>query len=423
MAAMLELRHILRRTGSAGRPAVSRSRRAATGTFRKCAPGARRRRAWVLTAVLLWPGLAAAAAVPTPASSASRSAAAAQAGKDNAKLLDIATLEGVRSNSLIGYGLVVGLDGTGDQRQTLFTIQTLANVLKRMGVQFNASQAQTYNTAAVFVTAQLPPFARPGTRINVTVSSIGDAKSLEGGLLLMTPLMGPNGVTYADAQGAVTLGGYLAGGGGNSVKLNQSNVGIIPDGGIVERSLAVNLDATMHLNLLLRHPDFLTAVDAARAINAKLGRAAAVAVDSRCIRVTRGTQSVPDLMAQIEEVSVPVHNPATVVVDERTGTVVLGQNVTLGPVSILHGDLAIEISTRYQVSQPPPFSQGKTIVVPKTQVQAQETPTRRISLAAGATVQDLVRGLHAIGATARDIVAILQALQAQGALHARLKVI
>ncbi|MGH9534887.1 MAG: flagellar basal body P-ring protein FlgI [Terriglobales bacterium] len=356
------------------------------------------------------------AAVPTPATAPPASA--------EAKLLDIATLEGVRSNSLLGYGLVVGLDGTGDQRQTLFTIQTLANILKRMGVEFNAAQAQTYNTAAVFVTAQLPPFARPGTRIDVTVSSIGDAKSLEGGLLLLTPLMGPDGVTYADAQGAITLGGYLAGGGGNSVKVNQSDIGIVPNGGVVERGLAVQLGNLKDLNLLLRRPDFLTAVDAARAINAKLGRDAAVAVDSRCIRIHRGAQSVPDLMAEIEEVSVPVHTPATVVVDERTGTVVLGQNVTLGAVSILHGDLAIEISTRYQVSQPPPFSSGgKTIVVPQTQVQAQETPTRRISLAAGATVQELVRGLHAIGATSRDIVGILQALEAQGALHARLEVI
>lgn len=368
-----------------------------------------------MAAWLLLLAVPAAAARPTPAAPA--------AAPVEAKLLDIASLEGVRSNSLIGYGLVVGLDGTGDQRQTLFTIQTLANVLKRMGVQFNTAQAQTYNTAAVFVTAQLPPFARPGTRIDVTVSSIGDAKSLEGGLLLLTPLMGPDGTTYADAQGAITLGGYMAGGGGNSVKINQSNIGIIPNGGIVERGLQVNLDASPDLNLLLRHPDFLTAVDAAQAINRRLGRKAAVALDSRCIQIARGGEPMPELMAEIEQVSVPVHNPARVVVDERTGTVVMGQNVTLGPVSILHGDLAIEISTQYQVSQPPPFSQGRTVVVPKTQVQAQETPTRRITLAAGATVQDLVRGLHAIGATARDIVGILQALEAQGALHARLEVI
>lgn len=378
--------------------------------------GAARPGAALLLALLLAP-LGARAATPTPGQ------ASAAAPRGQAKLLDIATLEGVRSNALIGYGLVVGLDGTGDQRQTLFTIQTLANVLKRMGVQFNTTQAQTYNTAAVFVTAQLPPFARSGTRIDVTVSSIGDAKSLEGGLLLLTPLRGPDGVTYADAQGAITLGGYAAGGGGNSVKVNQSNIGIIPNGGVVERGLAVNLAATPDLDLLLRHPDFLTAVDAAQAINRRLGRPAAVALDSRCIQIARGNESVPALMADIEQVSVPVHNPATVVVDERTGTVVLGQNVTLGPVSILHGDLVIEISTQYQVSQPPPFSPGQTVVVPKTQVQAQETPTRRITLAAGATVQNLVRGLHAIGATSRDIVGILQALEAQGALHARLEVI
>lgn len=363
--------------------------------------------------LLLTALLAGGATAPTPAVA------------NTVRLLDIAGIEGVRANSLIGYGLVVGLNGTGDQRQSIFTTQTLANVLRRMGVQYDTTQVQTHNTAAVFVTAQLPPFARPGTKIDVTVSSIGDAKSIEGGLLLLTPLLGPDGVVYADAQGPLTLGGYSAGQNGNSVRVNQANVAIIPNGGIVERGVDVNLDGMKTLRLLLNRPDFETAHNAAAAINAAIGSNVAQAVDSRCIAVTPPQgQSVPDLLARLEDVPVTLHAAAKVVVDERTGTIVLGQAVTLGAVSILHGDLAIEISTRYQVSQPAPFSpQGQTVVVPQTQVSAAETPTRHIELGAGATVEDLVRGLQAANASARDIVAILQALEAAGALHGELEVI
>lgn len=351
--------------------------------------------------------------------------ARAAAGNGSARLMDIAGVEGVRSNSLVGYGLVVGLNGTGDQRQSIFTTQTLANVLRRMGVQYDTSQVQTHNTAAVFVTAQLPPFARPGTRIDVTVSSIGDAKSIEGGLLLLTPLLGADGAVYADAQGALTLGGYSAGQNGNAVRVNKSNVALIPNGGIVERGIDVDLARMKTLRLLLNHPDFATAHDAAAAINAAFGGDVAHAVDSRCIAVAPPAgESIPDILAKLEDVPVTMHERARVVVDERTGTIVLGQRVTLGAVSILHGDLAIEITTRFQVSQPESFSaQGQTVVVPQTQLSAAETPTRRIELGAGATVEDLVRGLQAANASARDIVAILQALQAAGALHADLEVI
>lgn len=381
-----------------------------------------------LATALLAPAVCCAAlAPPLPAATSAGMPAPVPATVpvSTARLLDIAGIEGVRSNSLVGYGLVVGLNGTGDQRQSLFTIQTLANVLRRLGVQYDVTQVQMHNTAAVFVTAQLPPFARPGTRLDVTVSSIGDAKSIEGGLLLLTPLLGPNGVVYADAQGALTMGGFSAGANGNSVGVNKANIGIIPDGGIVERGVDVNLSGMKTLNLLLHQPDFATAASAVDAINSALGAPDAHAVDSRCIAVTPPAGvSVPVLLARIEDLPVVVHARAEVVVDERTGTIVLGQNVTLGAVAILHGNLSIQISTQYQVSQPSPFSTGgQTTVVPKTDVKATESPTGTIQLPVGATVADLVRGLQAMNASARDVVAILQALQAAGALHADLKVI
>ena len=340
---------------------------------------------------------------------------------------DITTVAGVRDNMLIGYGLVVGLQGTGDRIQTHFTTQTLGNVLEKMGVQISPSQVMTENVAAVFVTATLPPFARPGMHIDVTVSSTGDARSLAGGLLLLSALHGPDGTIYAEAQGPVTVGGFSAGGGANQVRVNQTNVGIIPAGGIVERDTAVDLSDLKQLSLLLREPNFITAQGIASAINAALPGASAHAVDSREVDVhwpAASTSSIPEFMAKVESLSVGVTPPARVVIDERTGTIVIGSQVQLGPVSILHGDLAIQVQTTYQVSQPAPFSKtGKTVVVPQTQVNANDAPASQITLPPGATVQDLVNGLQAIGATARDIVSILRAIKAAGALEAQLVVI
>ncbi|HYH00174.1 MAG TPA: flagellar basal body P-ring protein FlgI [Terriglobales bacterium] len=339
---------------------------------------------------------------------------------------DLAQIEGVRENSLIGYGMVVGLNGTGDRRQTMFSTQTLANILDRMGVQIPTGAVRVNNVASVFVTASLPAFARPGTRVDVTVSSIGDAKSLEGGLLLLTPLHAADGQVYAAAQGPLTLGGYTAGVQGNSKQVNHPTVARIPMGGVVERENVVDLARLPHLSLLLADADFGVARDIVRAINIEFRKDVARAVDSRRIDLDRdaiGADGLPAAIARLESLQVAVHPKARVVVNERTGTVVIGSDVRLSPVSILHGNLSIEVSTEFRPSQPAPFSQGETVVIPQPRVRAQESPIRRIELTDGASVEQLVSGLQTIGATARDVVAILQAIKAAGALQAELEVI
>jgi len=365
-------------------------------------------------------------AFATLAACASGAAGAVDSGR-GAQIKDITTIEGVRDNPLVGYGVVVGLNRTGDSQQTVFSTQTLANLLQRMGVQVPATSIRVNNMAAVFVTAELPPFARPGMTIDVTVSSAGDAKSLAGGLLLMTPLKSADGTVYAVAQGALTLGGYSAGGGGNSKTVNHLTVGRVPAGGIVERDTSLDLSTMTRLSLLLRDPDFSAARDVAAAINKEMGKEVARAVDSRRVDVlgiTATVGAVPELMARIGSLPVSVHPPAKVVINERTGTVVMGSTVTLSACSILHGNLAIQISTTYQVSQSTAFSSGGTTeVVPQVQVQATDTPAQLIQLKEGATVEELVRGLQTLGAGARDIVSILQAIKAAGALEAELEVL
>ena len=338
---------------------------------------------------------------------------------------DVATVEGVRDNPLVGYGLVVGLNGTGDRRQTMFTIQTLANALQRMGVQIPTGTARVNNVAAVFVTASLPAFARPGTRLDITVSSIGDAKSLEGGLLLLAPLYGADGQVYAAAQGPVMLGGFSAGVPGNAKQVNHPTVGRIPAGGLVERDAAPDLHALHNLSLFLREANFRAADEISAAINHEFGKTLASAVDASRIdiRLDAGDSSITALLARIEALPVTIHPRARVVVNERTGTVVMGRDVRLGAVSILHGGLSIEVSTELTVSQPAPLSQGATTVVPQPSVRAEEKAARRIELTQGASVEQLVGGLQAMGATARDVIAILQAIKAAGALDADLEVI
>ena len=343
------------------------------------------------------------------------------------QIKDITEVEGIRDNPIMGYGVVVGLNRTGDSQQTIFSTQTLANLLQRMGVQVPSTTLRVNNMAAVFVTATLPPFARPGMKIDVTVSSAGDAKSLAGGLLLLTPLKGSDGNVYAIAQGPLTLGGYSAGANGNMKVVNHVTVGRVPEGGIVERDTAINLSSMTSVSLLLRDPDFAAARDVAASINKEIGKDVARVVDSRRVDVAvgpNGASDVPDLMARIGDLSINVNPRAKVVVNERTGTVVMGGSVTLASCSILHGNLAIEITTKFQVSQPNPLSNGgQTTVVPDTQVQATETPTQFIKLKEGSTVEELVRGLQTTGATARDIVSILQAIKAAGALEADLEVL
>jgi flagellar P-ring protein FlgI len=351
------------------------------------------------------------------------------AGEDTVRpalIRDIASIEGVRENPVIGYGVVVGLKNTGDKQQTVFTNQSLANILERMGVQIPAGTIIVKNVAGVFVTANLPAFARPGTRLDVTVSSAGDAKSLEGGLLLLTPLYGADGQVYAAAQGPLTLGGFSEGGGANSKQVNHPTVGRIPGGGLVERDAALDLRSLGGLSLLLTDPNFTTAEEVAAAINREFKRTMAVAVDSRRVNIDRTSTEaadLPALLARVENLTVAVHRRAKVVVNERTGTVVMGKDVRLGAVSILHGNLAIEVATQFDVSQPNPLSEGKTAVAPQTAVKAEEAPARRIELGEGASVEELVSGLQRIGATARDVIAILQAIKAAGALEADLEVI
>lgn len=343
------------------------------------------------------------------------------------KIGDITSVEGVRTNYIMGYGLVVGLAGTGDGQQDLFPVQTLTDILQKMGVQAPAKSVITRNMASVFVTATLPPFADPGTRIDVDVASTGDARSLQGGELLMTPLYGPDGQVYAVAQGPVVLGGYTAGANGNVVTVNQPTAGRVPNGAVIERGVSINLSQLKNLSLLLHDADFLTAENVAGAINQTFGSPMAVAMDSRRIQVqipSGGVGAVPRLLARLEAIPVRVHQQAKVVLDERTGTVVMGGNVDLGACTIFHGNLAIQITTQYQVSQPTPFSNtGQTVVVPQTTVRAQEQNARQIRLQQGATVQDLVNSLQGIGATARDIIAIVQAMKADGCMQSALQVI
>ena len=338
---------------------------------------------------------------------------------------DLMTVEGVRENPLIGYGMVVGLAGTGDRQQTMFSTQTLGNILQKMGVTIPVKSVSVKNVAAVFVTASLPPFARPGTQIDVTVSSIGDATSLSGGTLLLTSLYAADGQVYGEAQGALTLGGYTAGKGGNSKQVNHPTAGRIPNGGLVERDVAVDLSRQKQIALVLRDTDFRVTHDVAEAINAEMGRPIASAVDGRRVELQAAAEpNVPALLARVMGVKVQTHPRAKVVVNEKTGTIVMGQDVRLSAVSILHGDLSIDIATEYQVSQPAPFSyRGDTKVVPETSVESKDEPVRKIELTEGAKVDQLVHGLQAIGATARDVVAILEAIKAAGALDADLEVI
>lgn len=343
-----------------------------------------------------------------------------------ARIRDITDIQGVRENQLIGYGLVVGLQGTGDRQQTYFTVQTLANTLQRLGVQIPVGTAVVKNVAAVMVTAQLLPFSEAGMKMDITVSSIGDAKSLEGGVLLLTALQGTDGKIYAEAQGPLTTGGYSENVQGQLRAVNYATVARIPAGAIVEREVKVDLSSLKSLSFLLRDADFTTARDIAEAINTNFHKSIANAADSRHIDVdirAAGEVSVPLLISRIQNLQVTVQNAAKVVVNERTGTVVLGGDVLLSPVSVLHGGLQIQVDTVLIPSQPAPYSNGSTTTTPESKLSVTEKEARSIRLGNGANVEELVKGLHAIGATARDIVAILQAIKAAGGLQADLEVI
>jgi flagellar P-ring protein precursor FlgI len=347
-----------------------------------------------------------------------------------ARVKDVATIEGIRDNQLVGYGLVVGLRGTGDSSQTVFPNQTLVSALERMGVTVpqtgsnSAANMQVKNMAAAFVVATLPPFSRPGYRLDITVSSAGDARSLEGGILLMTPLYGPDGQVYAQAQGPLVLGGYMATSGGNARQVNHPTTARVPGGGLVERSVTVDLKEMHSVSVLLNDADFHTAERMAASIDQALGGPRARALDSRRIVIaTQPGEDVAALLDKVESAEVEVYPRARVVVNERTGTVVIGGTVRLQPVSILHGGLSVNVISTTQVSQPGPMSSGTTQVVEQTSVQAQDKPINRIELREGSTVEDLVQELQRIGAGARDVISILQAMKEAGALEADVEVL
>lgn len=340
------------------------------------------------------------------------------------RLKDIAKVEGDRTNQLVGYGLVVGLDGTGDTQQALFTVQSVANMLQKFGITVAVNKMKVKNVAAVMITASLPPFVRTGTKIDVLVSSLGDAKSLQGGTLLQTPLQAADGEVYAVAQGSLSIGGFTAGGGGNSVTKNHPTAGRIPDGAIVEKEVPAILSDGKSLNVCLANPDFATAASVAQAINTKLGEGSASALDAATVKVVVSDASkIVGLIADIGELTVTQSQIAKVIVNERTGTVIIGGAVKLSPVALSHGNLSVEITTEQQVSQPAPISGGQTTVVPQTNVQATEESNKLMVLNAGSTLEDLVRGLNELKVTPRDIIAILQALKEAGALHAELEII
>jgi flagellar P-ring protein precursor FlgI len=341
------------------------------------------------------------------------------------RLKDLINLEGVRENPLVGYGLVVGLNGTGDKRQTIFSNQTLANLLDRMGVQVSPAAIQVRNTAAVLVTANLPPFAQPGLKIDVAVAAIGDSTNLQGGLLIMTPLRAADGLVFAAAQGQVVTGGFSAGrGGGNSTTVNHPTAGRVPAGAIVERA-APSTVGTGPLKLQLRQADFSTASRLAAAINEKFpGQAKPVHSGLVSVDVPeKFANRTVEFVAELESLAIEADRPARVIINEKTGTIVLGQEVRIRPVSILHGALSVEVRTTYDVSQPAPLSDGKTTAVPQVSVAAKEEAAKSVRLQPGATVDDLVRALTSVGATPRDIIAVLQNLRAAGALEAELEVI
>lgn len=345
------------------------------------------------------------------------------------RLKDIANIEGVRSNQLVGFGLVYGLNDSGDSsNSSLYTIQAHLSVLaKQYGITVPAQSVRVKNIAAVMVTAELPPFARPGSRIDVTVSSIGDAESLEGGVLFHTPLSAADSQVYAVAMGPLTVGGFSRGGGGNNVTQNHPTVGRVPNGAYVEREVSfedVLLKPTV--NVVLNNPDFTTVKKAEGAIADILGMPSAVeALDAGTIQINREAlseryNSVVDLVAAIEQVDVPVDAKARIVINERTGTVVMGQDVRIATVAIQHGGLTVTVSRQPYVSQPEPFSEGETVVVEETDVEVTERASDFHLVEEGGTLGELVEALNTLGVTARDMIAIVQLLKESGALKADL---
>lgn len=340
------------------------------------------------------------------------------------RIKDVAAFEGVRNNQLIGYGIVVGLEGTGDTTQNKFTFQSMSNLLDKMGLTLDPSAFQMRNTAAVAVTATLPPFSRVGTQIDVTVSSIGSAKSLQGGILLITPLKAADGNVYAVAQGALSIGGFNASQGGTSVSKNHSTVGRVPNGALVEKEVPFEFSSQNYLTLVMNQGDFTTVSRAVNSINKAFGDVAA-AVDSRTIKIMIPDKYTRDkvLMASmLENLPVSPDALAKVVINERTGTIVFGENVKISKVALAHGSITVSIKTQYDVSQPNPLSGGQTAVTPNTETTVTEPEAHFAVVDDTPKISDVVKTLNSLGATPRDIIAILQAMKSAGALQAELEI-
>ncbi len=345
---------------------------------------------------------------------------------DAVRIKDMASIKGVRANQLVGYGLVVGLDGTGDGKKSKFTIQSMVSMLEKMGISVGEKDVAVSNVAAVMVTANLPPFARSGARIDALVSSIGDASNLQGGTLLLTPLKAVNGKVYAATQGPVVTGGFAASGAGGSIQKNFPTVGRILNGAIIEKELENDFSAKRSLSLNLNQPDFTTATRMASIINSQFYDNIAHASDSGTVEVRvpeRYIGNIVGLIAMLEVLEVTPDTIAKVVINERTGTVVMGENVRISKLAIAHGNLSIVIRESPNVSQPPPFSGGDTVVTPNTELAVEEGMNRLMLLEPGVSIGDLVKALNALGISPRDLVAIFQAIKAAGALQAELEII
>jgi flagellar P-ring protein precursor FlgI len=343
------------------------------------------------------------------------------------RIKDIADFEGVRENQLVGYGIVVGLNGTGDDLESaVFTRESLIGMLERLGVNARDEDLETENVAAVMVTASLPPFARQGAEIDVTISALGDASSLQGGTLLVTPMVGADGEVYAVAQGQITIGGFSATGAAESVLRGVPTSGRIARGAIVEREVPFDLGALPTVNIALRNPDFTTARRIADAINTELDRDVAYPLDSGTVvlNVSMGGGDPAALLTNIETLPIEPDLPAKVVIDENTGVIVMGDTVRISRVAVAQGNLTIRITETPQVSQPNPFSNtGVTVVVPRTNVEVQEDADRKLAvIEPGVTLEELVAGLNSLGVSPRDMISILQTIKTAGALQAELMV-
>lgn len=353
---------------------------------------------------------------------------AADSGRAQVRIKDVVDVEGVRDNLLVGYGLVVGLDGTGDGLSgSPFTEQSLIGMLERLGVNVRNQDLSTDNVAAVMVTATLPPFSRQGSRIGVTVSSLGNAESLLGGQLLVTPLLGADGEVYAVAQGAVSIGGFSVQGDAQEITQGVPTAGRISNGAIVEREVPFSLDELNSLRLSLHNPDFTTALRIQEAINQSLGGSIARASDPATVQLSLPVGAVGNMVSvvsQIENLEIQPDQIARVVIDERTGVIVMGENVRVSTVAIAQGNLTVRITETPQVSQPNPFAEGDTEVVPRTQIDVDTGEDSQLGIVGqSVTLQDLVTGLNALGVGPRDLISILQSIEAAGALQASLEVL